>query len=263
MDLDGDGKSEVAVGSTYVYALGGDGKVRWRDRFAHWRGADLGECRALSVADVNGDGRGEVIASYYAPYAATRVLDGDGKALQSARLNTGGAGFYTNTPLCNTTLDLDGDGKSEVLVGDTQFVLGSAPAAAEPQGQLLWMGAATHLGSVARKGEGPLLAAALESGDVVALGHRASAGPFVVDGAWCAGVRARITGFQAADLDGDGTAEVVVATRRRGLRVLTAAGKESAWDAETAPDVAVLAAGAGCVLGGTADGRLIRWVRER
>ena len=106
-DLDGDGVSEVVVGSREtgkLYAIDLSGNILWEFD----AGAQI--IRNPAIGDINGDGKPEIV--FNARNGTMRVLDNAGKLLWSKDLSGGGE-LYCAPAIA----DINGDGKLEILVG--------------------------------------------------------------------------------------------------------------------------------------------------
>ena len=106
-DLNGDGRNEYVFASedAHVYAVGSTGEELWRFRCPRYpkRSGKLGQARDVLVADLDGDGRAEVVVG--ANNIELHILDGGGKQLRS---------FHGSDPKMTfsnfSVVDLDGDG---------------------------------------------------------------------------------------------------------------------------------------------------------
>ncbi|HKI31683.1 MAG TPA: VCBS repeat-containing protein [Gemmataceae bacterium] len=122
-DLDGDGRADLVVtdvgsdsnpGSTVTVLPGnGDGTFQARQDFATGRGPT-----AVAVADINGDGRPDLVTadagSYTSPGTTVSVLLGNGDGtLQAARDVPTGQG-----PIAVAAADLNGDGRPDLVVAN-------------------------------------------------------------------------------------------------------------------------------------------------
>lgn len=127
-DLDGDGPAEIVTVAITgeVIAFTADGAVKWRSRkqdntpYAGFAGL---YASALSIADMNGDGKGEVVLGGV-------VLDHTGKVVS-------GIGREKLTQLKNYTVssiiaDVDGDGAQDVVGGNAAYTRDGAVIWSQP-----------------------------------------------------------------------------------------------------------------------------------
>ena len=111
-DLDGDGQDEIvfAAEDAHVYAFSSGGEELWRSRCPPYpkRGGKRGQARDVHVADLDGDGKAEVVVG--ANNIELHILTHDGKERRS---------FHGSDPKMTfgnfATVDLDGDGRRTVL----------------------------------------------------------------------------------------------------------------------------------------------------
>lgn len=192
-DVTGDGRPEVVVGtSDRTVALDGEtGTVRWS--------APVGGA-AFALGNADGDAAPEVVAT---DRGAVRALDGaDGTVLWRRNLS--------GTPTLRTVTDADGDGRAEAYVGYS----GNRVAALDAQtGDVEWT---TRLSESRRNAPGPVV------GDVTGdgtpdLAVAASDGTVSVLDPATGERRASyaretpiLTHLALADLDGDGSREILV-----------------------------------------------------
>ncbi|HRU07361.1 MAG TPA: VCBS repeat-containing protein, partial [Candidatus Brocadiia bacterium] len=78
-DLDADGKSEVIAGANWLHVLNLDGSLRWERYMMARRGRIAGDFACGAVADLNGDGKKELIALFNTSYSLLFAYDADGK----------------------------------------------------------------------------------------------------------------------------------------------------------------------------------------
>lgn len=121
-DLDGDGALEIAVGynngTVALLSNKGNMKSGWPQKLAEWDAV-----RSLAAADVDGDGKQELIVGLQGAQNTLRVLKYDGTALPG--WSTAAAGAYMDGTYANSlaTGDLDGDGRPEIIMpADNQFI---------------------------------------------------------------------------------------------------------------------------------------------
>ncbi|MEX1362105.1 MAG: FG-GAP-like repeat-containing protein, partial [Nannocystaceae bacterium] len=110
-DVDGDGRPEVlaATGARGLVGLHGDGTVRWSYRFVDGDGLQPGASGSPILADLEGDGRDELIAGF--DDGSVHVVDArDGTLVW--RFSTGREEVEASPAVA----DVDGDGDLEVLV---------------------------------------------------------------------------------------------------------------------------------------------------
>ena len=111
-ELNGDGRNDYVFASedAHVYAVGSTGQELWRFRCPRYpkRSGKFGQARDVLAADLDGDGKAEVIVG--ANNIELHVLDGTGRQLRSSH------GSDSNMTFNNfSVVDLDGDGNSTIL----------------------------------------------------------------------------------------------------------------------------------------------------
>ncbi len=228
VDLDGDGRLEVLSASDdyRLYATDIDGKEVWAfssegheitNKFAGELGvgryvSSEGEFISIKIADINADGKSEILAGAKCflhgnrhVYGTLWVLSPEGKQIWHA-FNFGGT---VDTIDC---ADIDGDGKLEVVIGTGGGTYGRYTHVIDDDGrQIAGLGAGygEKRAAFARlTAEGPPAVVRLESldGTVTAFGMgegRPQLWEYVSSGL-------TTYGPLAADLDGDGLDEVLV-----------------------------------------------------
>lgn len=215
-DMDGDGDLELVTvpksGATAdVKVWDHDGNLL--SRFNGYNASYMGGAY-LSLADLTGDGTGEIILGQKAGGSQVRVFDRDGESL--AQYNAFPATYKGGVGALNTA-DLDGDGNVEIVTA--QATGGSQVRVHDNDGSLLaqWNAFGGGFTGGAQLGVGDVDSDGAQ--DVVAMpksGGTAQARVFDRDG----NVKSQFTGYGTAkgmfnmavtDLDGDGSAEVVMA----------------------------------------------------
>ena len=110
-DVDGDGAADVFYGTDdgTIYSLDGSGQVRWRTRAGGVYGRS-----APVVADLARDGRPELLMTHSNVGTETRMLALDART----GIETWRTGTFMQGYVSNAAVDLDRDGVLEVLHGD-------------------------------------------------------------------------------------------------------------------------------------------------
>jgi len=134
-DLDGDGRTEVVVGSDdhCVYALGPDGKRRWKTQHG-------GRIYQFAATDLDGDGKGDVVVGcankhlYWIDAAGILRRDIAPPPRTYARPHYRGVLPFQGPLKIVFASDLDGDGKQEIAVGSGNWRV----YAYTHDGTLLW-----------------------------------------------------------------------------------------------------------------------------
>ncbi|MBI3269014.1 MAG: VCBS repeat-containing protein [Planctomycetes bacterium] len=231
-DVDGDGKAEVLYQGerprgTVVCLSGKDGSVRWQ--FPSGKDAGFPAGAGCVLADVDGDGIAEVLASDDTGTCVT--LDGrDGRVRRqwSGKLKSSSAGLWAG--------DLDGKPPLEVVLEGCDARGGTGLAClSAADGSPRWF-VPLRDAVVGRPvaadldGDGrPEIVVALAEGDVLAIAgadvEADAGGRKGGDVLWQARPAGRVeAGPAAADLDGDGKAEVLLVTLDARLTVLSGTG---------------------------------------
>ncbi len=119
-NISGDARPEIvaAVPDGYVYAIGPTGKRLWRFNYAH--GAPKTFASEVVAADLNRDGKPELVFGTYALAPGSGrlvVLTGAGKLLYDIRLpHQGHDGNGIGVPAAPSIGDLEGDGQLEIIL---------------------------------------------------------------------------------------------------------------------------------------------------
>jgi outer membrane protein assembly factor BamB len=255
-DLDGDGADEVvAIGETEVTVIEVDGATRTRpepSRRAWPHGLD-GSIVAARTADLDGDGRGEVII---ATETAVALFQDDGNLgwthpieeppgdLQAGDslgvlVASGGAivqltasgdaawRFVTSLPAESAASSLDvadphADGTPEMVFGTAYGQVYLLDADGEPRAEYPVGKAVTlvRYADLNGDGRGEVLAGA---GDVLSV-FGSPAGAATTRLRWAYATRGAVTGLSAGDVDGDGRWEVIASGRDKKVTLLDREG---------------------------------------
>lgn len=249
-DLDQDGSIEVLAVGPFLHCLNADGSEAWRDYYAYWRDMWRTDGEYVSVSDLTGDGKLEVIMSYVDGYSGTRTLDAEGRPLMPERDQFASPHIDHGAPAANLGVDIDADGRGDVVVGYDGGVLTFEYDATRYSGHLN-MGSVLHLAAGVSAEHDPLIFATNDMGDLRGLYHREADAGLRLRVAWRVNMREPITALAAADLTGDGMIEAVVGTNAGKVRVVSGTGETLAVAEGHPADVV------GLVITGDAGGREI------
>lgn len=211
-DIDGDREIEIVIGGTdqSLTCLGGDGNVEWKERLdgkIAWSGVAIADLEGVGSASViTGTDQGDVL-----------VYDGRGQLRWRKKLQAGIA-----KPIA--AADLDGDGKRELVVtcGHRWYCLSSA-------GEILWQRIGGEAGAspiaVNLDGE-PGKEILLYTMDGLLLCLSGADGAPIWTYSTAGRVKTTGTGIALADLDADGTIEIVFGDDQGFVYILNAGGDE-------------------------------------
>lgn len=126
-DIDGDGAPEAVIGTRdcRLYVLGAGGEVRWEHEFPPGSGMRPQRLTTVSTADLDGDGRKQVLAG--AEGWLLHVFEADGSLKWQTETH------YHCITGC-LAVDLDGDGRDELLVGTEYYTINCL----NPDGTARW-----------------------------------------------------------------------------------------------------------------------------
>jgi hypothetical protein len=119
-NIGGDARPEIvaAVPDGSVYAIGPTGRRLWRFDYARGRAETFAS--EVPAADLNRDGRPELVFGTYGPARRSGrlvVLSGRGRKLFDIRLRRQGTdGNGIGVPAAPSIADLDGDGRLEIVL---------------------------------------------------------------------------------------------------------------------------------------------------
>jgi hypothetical protein len=261
IDLDGDGKAEIAIAYEFAMNEPKKGKLllarQVPDGWSYTPVADVGSIHRLRWGDLNGDGKPELIVAPIFGRSATPPVFDQAPAVVFAHLTGGSADpslwktvFKGSAPVLHAidVLDLDGDGRSEVLgasnFGVTLFaswtedkiiehppLTPGAPGTAPKKGS-----SEVHIG---RLKDGRRFLATVEPWHGTEVAVCLSDGP----DPWKYGPRTVIDAtlkdghaLWVADVDGDGDDELFAGYRGKGTSVLAFDFNGTSWDRTVVDD---------------------------
>jgi len=115
-DVNGDGEPDLIVANYYpsnsIGVLLGNGDGTFQSAVVYGPGGQ--QPKSVAVADVNGDGKPDVLVANIAYTAALLLGNGDGTFQSAVDYNSGGV-----YPLSIAAADLNGDGKLDLVVGNS------------------------------------------------------------------------------------------------------------------------------------------------
>jgi hypothetical protein len=159
VDISGDRRPEIvaSVPDGFVYAVGPTGKRLWR--FDYARGAPKTFASEVVAADLNRDGRPELVFGTYALAPSSGrlvVLSAAGKLVHDVRLpRQGRNGNGIGVPAAPSIGDLDGDGALEIVLSTFDHGIDVFRVPGSGTNLLPWP---TGRGSLLRDGRGPATA---------------------------------------------------------------------------------------------------------
>ena len=159
VDIAGDPRPEIiaSVPDGFVYAVGPTGRRLWR--FDYAQGAAKTFASEVVAADLNRDGRTELVFGTYALAPGSGrlvVLSASGKRLHDIRLpGQGRNGNGIGVPAAPSIGDLDGDGRLEIVLSTFDHGLDVFRVPGSGTNLLPWP---TGRGSLLRNGTGPATA---------------------------------------------------------------------------------------------------------
>ena len=259
-DLDADGTPEIVVGANWVHCLAADGQVKWEKYLRFARGRICGDFKTGAVADLDADGRLEVLALFLYSYHQALAFDAEGNIILPRDYdNDRRFGVNIGRPHCVLLADLlaKQEGLQFVVGGDKYLYTywGAGKLAGQSGGRK--SGCYIALASHQPPGEHPFIYAATDMGAVIA--YRAGAPRndhwIMLETPWTRVIGERIRVLWAGDANGDGTVEVLVGAKSGVVHALDAlSGELVARSRATGSPVVDFARSATGVLGVHGDG---------
>jgi hypothetical protein len=227
-DLDADGTPEVVVGANWVHCLDASGQVKWEKYLRFARGRIAGDFKCGAVADLDGDGRQEVLALFLYTYHQALVFDAAGRiVLPSDYDNDRRFGINIDLPRCVLLADLfaRGEGQQFVLGGDKYLLTYWTTGQFAGQSGGRKGGCYIALASCQPPGEHPFVYAATDMGAVIAYrpGEPRNDQWITLEAPWSYVIGERISALWAGEPKGDGAAVLLVGTKNGAVHVLDAA----------------------------------------
>ncbi|MGE5530501.1 MAG: FG-GAP repeat domain-containing protein, partial [Bacteroidota bacterium] len=227
-DLEADGKPEIVVGASWLHCLDATGQVKWERYLCQTRGSLTGNFARGSVADVNGDGRLEIVALFYYSYPKAVVISADGSVLlPTDHDNDKNPGMNIDTPQALLVTGLFGQkDNANIVVGSPNYLFtywGGGSFGGQFGGRNA--GSYTHLATLQPAGDAVFVYGATDLGTVIAY-RTAARRPdayIMLDRAWSKETAEKITSMWTGDSNGDGQGEVWVGSKS-GAAMAYAAG---------------------------------------
>jgi Ca2+-binding RTX toxin-like protein len=211
-DLNGDGALDLVAGNygndTFSVLLGnGDGTFQPQTTFTAGAGAYDYGIQSMATADVNGDGKVDVIVGNNLNYNVTVMLGNGGGTFQPQKVFATG-----NNPNSVAVADLNGDGKLDIVTANTSdgtvsLLLGNGDGTFQPQKSFAAGPVTTSaaLGDVNGDGKVDVVATNYTGGVSVLLGH--GDGTFEAPQSYQLPQYTRYVAL--GDLNGDGNTDIV------------------------------------------------------
>ena len=256
-DLEHDGQPEVVVGANYVHCLDRTGQVKWEKYLRYWRKMIVGDFQSGDIADVNGDGRDDILALFNYSYPVALMFDAAGQVILPTDYNPEKHyGMNIDRPHCALLTDLFGSGHPQMLLGTDKYLYAFwAHGPNAGTSGVRRTGCHLHLTSWQPATGFPWVYGATDMGAVIA--YRCAAAPknewIGLETQWCQVVGDKVTALAVGKLGGQ---EVVWAGTKRGRAwAMEAATGRVVGQCEVAPAAvtSLIATGEG-VLAAAADG---------
>lgn len=264
VDLRGDGTKEIVAGANWVQVLGATGELKWEKYMDFRRGQICGDFIAGDVADLDGDGKQEIVALFMTSYPWAVVYD----ALGNIVMPLGSAdhrGLNIDVPFAAATLDLLGNRTRQIVCGCTSqmgFLWRDQKNKEEAGG---WVRGAFVALACRQRGatRQPMAFGADGFGGVRGIlpDARPNDRRIGVKTAWYRNIGEKVTTLLAADLLGNGAGQVVAGTKAGNAYLLDAKdGAVIGLVRSSGPPVTSLVVdpSARSVLVGKSDGTVLR-----
>jgi len=229
-DLDGDGQQEIVAGANWVHCIAADGSLKWEKYLRFARGMICGDFLQGAVADINGDGKLEVLALFLYSYNQALAFDADGNIVLPADYdNDRKFGINIDLPNAVMVTNLFGDDREHFVVGGSRSLYlhwAGGEHAGVPGAKR--GGAYVALAQYRQEGEAPIVFAADDMGAIVALRASPRDDEWInIETVWSSIIGRKITSLTVFDADGDGTDDLVAGLKDGSVRVLDALTGES------------------------------------
>ncbi|OGV80329.1 MAG: hypothetical protein A3K19_04275 [Lentisphaerae bacterium RIFOXYB12_FULL_65_16] len=227
VDLDADGRNEVVAGANWIHVLNGDGTLRWEKYMALRRGRISGDFACGDVADLDGDGKLELVGLFFTSYCLMQIYDCTGRMTIPLE-GEGHEGLNIDVPVAVEALDLFGGAASKEVIacstagGLTCFWHDQArgeDAGGRIRGTLVKM---CHFRAKPEEPATVIAADTICGVTAVRPKPRGSTRAIGLDRVWYRTLDAKASALLATDADADGAGEVFVGTKSGDVFVLDA-----------------------------------------
>ncbi|MFC1718238.1 hypothetical protein ACFL6S_31570, partial [Candidatus Poribacteria bacterium] len=215
-DLEGYGQKEIIVGANWIHVLNADGEVKWEHYMEFRRGSIVGDFTCGAVADVDGDGRKEVLGSFITSYPKIQALDAKGKLhenLLNARL-----GLNIDVPIDMAVISLPGVGQPKYIVSLDNSKIGIFLHDQKPREEAGGMNRKRFVKMAIYQPDAekpPTIAAGTSTCDLFRVSAKPEGQPrhISVGAEWLANLGEKITALLIEDMDSDGHPELYAGTK--------------------------------------------------